>query len=137
MHIDTPEAVEDLVNGEARQHGFKTLVSLDAEDDGKPLFPETVGKEAVIADLLKSGGEDMHHEPADELAAGKRHLFPGRIIPVVLCHKSDRVSSDRLHPGVGDGDAVGIAPQVLDGVAEAVKGLPDVGAPGSIVEPVP
>ena len=137
VHIDTPEAVEDLVHGEAGQHGLKTLVPLDAEDDSKPLFAETVGKEAVIADLLESGREDVHHEPADELTAGKGHLFEGRIVPVVLCPKSDGVRRDRLHPGVGDGDAVGIAPQVLDGIAEAVKGLPDVWAPGSIVEPVP
>ena len=57
VHIDTPEAVEDLVHGEAGQHGLKTLVPLDAEDDSKPLFAETVGKEAVIADLLESGRE--------------------------------------------------------------------------------
>lgn len=109
VHIDTPEAVEDLVHGEAGQHGLKTLVPLDAEDDSKPLFAETVGKEAVIADLLESGREDVHHEPADELTAGKGHLFEGRIVPVVLCPKSDGVRRDRLHPGVGDGDAVGIA----------------------------
>lgn len=137
MYVDTPELIEDLIHRKASQHGFKTLVPLDAEDDSKPLFAETVGKEAVIADLLESGREDVHHEPADELTAGKGHLFEGRIVPVVLCPKSDGVRRDRLHPGVGDGDAVGIAPQVLDGIAEAVKGLPDVWAPGSIVEPVP
>ena len=75
----------------------------------------------------------MHHEPADELAAGKGHFLKGRAVPVVLCHESDGVRSDRLHPGIGDGDPV----QVLDGIAEAVKGLPDVGASGGIVEPVP
>ena len=79
----------------------------------------------------------MHHEPADELTAGKGDILEGRIVLIVFRHKGDEVSIDRLHPGVGDGDTVGITPQIFNGIAEAIEGLPDVGAPGDSVKPVP
>lgn len=137
MYVDTPELIEDLIHRKASQHGFKTLVPLDAEDNGKLLLPVTVGEETIIPDFLETGRKDMHHEPADELTAGKGDILEGRIVLIVFRHKGDEVSIDRLHPGVGDGDTVSITPQIFNGIAEAIEGLPDVGAPGDSVKPVP
>jgi len=67
MYVDTPELIEDRIHRKASQHGFKTLVPLDAEDNGKLLLPVTVGEETIIPDFLETGRKDMHHEPADEL----------------------------------------------------------------------
>ena len=64
---------------------------LYAEDDGKVLLPAAVVQEAVIPDLLEAGREHMHHETADELLAGKGHLYRCRIIFVILCGKSDGI----------------------------------------------
>lgn len=136
MYVDAPELIENLIHCKVCQHGFKTLVPLDAENDGKLLLPVTVGEETIIPDLLETGRKDMHHEPADELTAGKGDILEGRIVLIVFRHKGDAVPIDRLHPGVGDGDTVGITPQIFNGIAEAIEGLPDVGAPGGIVKPV-
>lgn len=137
MQVDTPELIEDLIHRKASQHGFKTLVPLDAENDGKFFLPVTVGEETIIPDLLETGRKDMHHKPTNELTAGKGDLLQGRVISVVFRHKGNEIPINRLHPGVSDGDTVRITPQIFNGIAEAIEGLPDVGAPGGIVKPVP
>ena len=136
MYVTPPYFIDDLVHGKASQHGAKTLVPLYAEDGGKVLFPAAVVQETIITDLLEAGREYMHHEPADELTAGKGDLLQGRIVFVVFCHKGNGTSANRLYPGVGDGNAVCITPQIFNGIAETIKGLPDVRAPGGIIKPV-
>ena len=136
MYVTPPYFIDDLVHGKASQHGAKTLVPLYAEDGGKVLFPAAVVQETIITDLLEAGREYMHHEPADEFTAGKGDLLQGRIILVVFCQKGNGASTNRLYPGVGDGNAVCVTPQIFNGITETVKGLPDVRAPGGIVEPV-
>ena len=136
MYVTAPYFIDDLVHGKSGQHGAKTLAPLYAEDGGKVLFPAAVVQETIITDLLEAGREYMHHEPADEFTAGKGDLLQGRIVFVVFCHKGNRTSTNRLYPGVGDGNAVCVTPQIFNGIAETVKGLPDIRAPGGIVEPV-
>ena len=136
MYVTPPYFIDDLVHGKASQHGAKTLVPLYAEDGGKVLFPAAVVQETIITDLLEAGREYMHHEPADEFTAGKGDLLQGRIVFVVFCHKGNGTSANRLYPGVGDGNAVCITPQIFNGIAETIKGLPDVRAPGGIIKPV-
>ena len=136
MYVTPPYFIDDLVHGKASQHGAKTLVPLYAEDGGKVLFPAAVVQETIITDLLEAGREYMHHEPADEFTAGKGDLLQGRIVFVVFCHKGNGTSTNRLYPGVGDGNAVCITPQIFNGIAETIKGLPDVRAPGGIIKPV-
>ena len=136
MYVTAPYFIDDLVHGKASQHGAKTLVPLYAEDGGKVLFPAAVVQETIITDLLEAGREYMHHEPADEFTAGKGDLLQGRIVFVVFCHKGNGTSANRLYPGVGDGNAVCITPQIFNGIAETIKGLPDVRAPGGIIKPV-
>lgn len=75
MHVDTPELIEDLIHRKASQHGFKTLVPLDAENNGKLLLPVTVGEETIIPDLLETGRKDMHHKSANKLTAGKGDIL--------------------------------------------------------------
>ena len=136
MYVTPPYFIDALVHGKASQHGAKTLVPLYAEDGGKVLFPAAVVQETIITDLLEAGREYMHHEPADEFTAGKGDLLQGRIVFVVFCHKGNGTSTNRLYPGVGDGNAVCITPQIFNGIAETIKGLPDVRAPGGIIKPV-
>lgn len=136
MYVVSPCLIEHLIHGESGQQGNKTLVPLYAEDECKVLFPAAVVQKTIITDLLEAGREYMHHEPADEFTAGKGDLFQGRIILVVFCQKGNGASTNRLYPGVGDGNAVCVTPQIFNGIAETVKGLPDVRAPGGIVEPV-
>lgn len=137
MDVISPDLIEDLLHGEPGQHGPEPLVPLQAEDELQVVLPVTVVGEAVITDLLEAGREHMHHEAPDEFQAEKGHLNGGGTIPVVLRGKGDGILGDSLYPGIGDGDAVGIASKVLDGIAEAIEGLPDVRAPGGIVKGVP
>ena len=137
MDVISPDLIENLVHGEPGQHGLEPLVPLQAEDEFQVVFPVTVVEEAVITDLLEAGREHMHHEAPDEFQTGKGHLNGGGIIPAVLRGKGDGIPGDRLYPGIGDGDAVGIAPKVLNGIAEAIEGLPDVRAPGGTAKGIP
>lgn len=136
VYMNAPEFEEDLVHGKARQHRFKTPASLDTKDDSKFLLSEAIREKTVIPDFLEAGRKDMHHEPANEFTAGKGDLLEGGMVPVVLRHKGDRIPIpiNGFHPGVGDSDTVRITPQIINRITEAVKGFPDVRAPGGTVE---
>lgn len=69
----------------------------------------------------------MHEETADKFLMGKGDL-PFRISrPFPSGRKGDCCIGNRKDPGIGYGHPVGITPQVLDGIAKAVKCLLDIG----------
>ena len=84
-----------------------------------------VGEEAEVADAVEAGRQDMKQEPAHELAGVERHdlLAP---VPVVLPAEADLAVGHAEEPAVGDGDAVGVAPEIgedLLGPAERALGV--------------
>ena len=97
----------------------------------------TVAEEAIVADLLEPLREHMQEEPPDELAAayGNGAFWIPRL--QAPCRKGDLRFRNGKDTAVGDGDLMGIPAQVLDGVAEAVEGLPDERAPVPAVKAVP
>lgn len=137
MDIISPHFAEDFIQRESSQHRLELLVPLYTEDKSEVLFPLSIIEKTIITDFLESWGENMHHKTPDELQAGYSDFHGGGVIFVILCCKGDRILCNSLYPGIGDGDAVGIAPKVFNGVAKAVEGFPDIRTPGSMIEAVP
>ena len=79
----------------------------------------------------------MHEVSADEFRISHpddTSGFPGRLCPG---GKDGLFLRDGKDPAVGDGDLVGIAAKVFDGITESVKSLFDIRAPVLFVKAVP
>jgi hypothetical protein len=81
----------------------------------------SVGEEAVVADADEALREDVEEEAADELRQRKGE---GSHSPaaVVLVAEGHRLVIDVQESMVGEGDAVGVAGEVLEDVLGAVEG---------------
>src|SRR5262249_34443653 len=73
-----------------------------------------IGEQAVVPDAVEALGQDVHEEPAHELARLERHgCVPVRAFEaVVLIFERDAVRVGGDQATVGDGDAMGVAGQV-------------------------
>ena len=69
----------------------------------------------VITDTVEALRQDMHQEAADELVGIERHqlVSPGTFDAVVLPLEGDAVVVERDQAPVGDGDAVGVAREIV------------------------
>ena len=78
----------------------------------------------------------MHQVTPDEFRVfqGNLAFWFSRLFP--SGRKSDRILRKAEDPAVGDSDFVGIASQIFDGIAKAVKGFFDVRAPVFFVKTV-
>lgn len=78
----------------------------------------------------------MHQIAPDEFRVIQRDPASG----VTRLHapggKSDRILGKGKYPVVGNGDLMGVASEILNGIAKAVKGLLDVRTPVFFIEPV-
>ena len=72
------------------------------------------GEQAVVADAMEAAGQDVQEKAADELGGVERHgLEPvAAFDPVVFPFEGDALVVERDEPGVGDGDAVGVAREI-------------------------
>ncbi len=78
----------------------------------------------------------MHQITADEFSMLQVVLTFGLTGLLSYGGKNNRIIRNRKDPAVGDGNPVGIAPEVFNGIAKAVKGLLDVGAPVCFIKSV-
>lgn len=128
-----PNFQKDFFHREAGQSGYKTTVSLNAENDRKiPGFPPVVQK-SIVADLLKTTRKHMHHKTADKFNTGNSDhcLFIGFIISGM---ERNFVLSNRDDPGIGDGNSVGIASEIFNGISISVEGFFDLSIPVNGIE---
>lgn len=128
-----PNFQKDFFHREARQSGFKTTVSLNAGNDRKiPGFPPVVQK-SIVADLLKTARKYMHHKTADEFSTGNSDhcLLIGFIISGM---ERNFVLSNRDDSGIGNGNAVGIASEIFNGISISVEGFFDLSIPVNGIE---
>lgn len=134
--VNAPKGREDLPHRHAGEPGPEALPPLEGENQFQvPAFAPVV-KEAIVTDFLKTAWKHMGQEAPYELLMGKGNdapRLPGFPPPggegdLRLCEGKD--------PAVGDRDLVGILPQIRNGVAKAIEGLLDVGAPVLLVKPV-
>ncbi len=124
-YVIVPNFQKDFFHGEAGQSGYKTTVTLNAENNRKtPGFPPVVQK-SIVADLLKTARKHMHHKTADEFDTGNcdHCLFIGFIISGM---ERNFVLSNRDDSGIGNGNAVGISSEIFNGISISVEGFFDL-----------
>jgi hypothetical protein len=78
-----------------------------------------VAEEAVMADAVEPGRKHVEQEPPEELGRVQRHrLFPV-VVPVVPPAETDLPLREGEEAVVGDGDPVGVAPEILQDLCGA------------------
>src|SRR5215471_980577 len=88
--------------------------------------PFGIGEEAVVTDAMKSVGQDMDQEAADELVGVERHKLIASVAlgPVILPFESDALAGEGDEPAVGNRSAVCVAGKIgEDGVGSAKRSL--------------
>src|SRR5271165_5099026 len=73
-----------------------------------------VAEEAVIANAVKPVWQHMDQEAADELPGLEGHGLLAVVIPVILPAEADLAVVHGDQAVVGDGDAVGIPPDIVE-----------------------
>ena len=87
--------------------------------------------EAVIAHLVEAGREDMLEKTPNELMAGHGFLAMAVGRPVLVA-EGDGVFVDGQNAPVGDGDAEGVAGEVIEGGLLAFAPWRDMDDPGDL-----
>ena len=93
--------------------------------DGLPAGGATaVGEEPEMAHPLEARGQDMQQEAPDQFFTTEGHHLTAVMIAVVLVAQVHRLAIEGTQVTVGEGDAVALAPQVVDdGVGAGQTGL--------------
>src|SRR5271167_666905 len=97
-----------------------------APAQGEGLAAVAVGEQSEVADLDEACGQDVEQEAADELDRIEGHDAAAVVVSGVSPAKARLSVVKAGQPSVGDGDAVGVAGQVLQdvfGVAEGRLGV--------------
>ena len=88
-----------------------------------------VAEEAVVPDPHEAFGKDMEEEASDELFGGKSHRSLAVAVAVVSPKEGDVPVLHFEEPMVGDGDAMGIPAEVVEGLFRCGKGSFGVDTP--------
>ncbi len=112
--------------GEHRRQGRRGVEELAAA--GQLGLAAMVAEQSIVADALEAVGQDMQQEASDELVRVEGHDLAATVVPVVLPAEGDGAVPDLGQAGVGDGDAVGVAAEVVEHLlwpAEGRLGIDD------------
>jgi hypothetical protein len=93
------------------------------------LFANSIGEEAEVADADQARGQHVEQEAADEFDRIEGHGLGAGVIRVVFPVKTDAAVFQGSKPMVGDGDAVGVASQILEHAPGSTEGRFDVNHP--------
>src|SRR5437773_6416243 len=86
----------------------------------------TVGEIAIVADAMEAFGQDVEQEAADELVGTKGHHLLLVVVAIILPAEADPALGKTDQAAVGDGDAMGIAAEIIEhllGSAERELGV--------------
>jgi len=81
-----------------------------------------VAEQSIVADALEAVGQDVQQKASDELVGVEGHDLAAIVVSVVLSAKGDGAVPDLGQAGVGDGDAVGVAAEVVEHLLWPAKG---------------
>ena len=84
--------------------------------------PSAVGEESEVPDADKATGQDVKQEAAQELMGGNGHDLLLAAVGIVPPTEGDAIVFEGHEAMVGDGDAVGVAGQVVENVFGAAEG---------------
>ena len=85
-------------------------------------LPSAVGEEAEMADANQAAGQNVKQEAAQELMSVNRHDLLLASVGIVSPEEGDAIVLEGHEPMVGDGDAMGIAGQIVEDVLGAAEG---------------
>ena len=115
--------------------------------EGELLLSVAAGEEPEVADAVEVAGQDMEQEASDELLGGKGHGLEAVVmavvapaeadLSVVAPAEADLSVVDGEEAVVGDGDAVGVAAEVVEdllGTGEGPLGVDDPLGPAEGLE---
>jgi hypothetical protein len=88
-----------------------------------------VAEEAVVTDPLEASRQDVEDESAEEIDGVEAEDFSFAAVSVVAPSQSDDAVVEPEQAIVGEGDAVGVAGEVIEDVARAAEGLLGVDDP--------
>jgi len=71
-----------------------------------------VGEEAVVADAMEAVRQRVKQEAADELVRVERHHLCPSAMTIILPAEPDTIVLHADQPGIGDGDAMGVAAEI-------------------------
>ncbi len=105
------------------------LPALRLKDDLQVYCLYPVVEESIAADLMEPCREHMHQETADKFRMFQRDVtfFIPRFYP--FGRKSNGILSDGQYPAFRDGDLMGAAAKIFNGIAKTVEGLLDKRVP--------
>ena len=87
-----------------------------------------VSEESEVSDANQAAGQDMKQEAAQELMSGNGHDLLLAAVSIVPPAEGDAIVFGGNEPMVGNGDAMGVAGQVVEnlfGTAEGWLGVDD------------
>ena len=88
-----------------------------------------VGQQSEVADAHEAARDGVQQEAAEELGSIQRHRARTIAVGVVLLAEGDGPIVHRHQPAIGDGDAMGVAGQILEHLLRAAEGRLGVNHP--------
>jgi hypothetical protein len=101
--------------------------------------PSSVGKEPEVSNANQTTGQDVKQEAAQELMGGNGHDLLLAAVGIISPAEGDAIVFEGHEAMVGDGDAMGVAGQVVEnmfGAAERWLGVDDPVLPEQLPEEV-
>ncbi len=138
VDVDAGQPQHEGVHGLDRAGGRGGGLGQDLSALGELGGAGAVGEEAEVADADEAVGDDMEEEAADELRRLQFHHLHAIAVGVVLPPEADAVGIEAEDAFVGEGDAVGVAAQVLEdlrGAGEGAFGVHDPVGLAQVSEP--
>ena len=102
--------------------GFRRRSIQESAAKGQSIATVTVGEEAEIADLGEALGKNMDEKAADELVGIESHGSDAIVFFAVSPLECDLAVLKCHQAVVGDGNAVGIAAEVIEDLGGSAKG---------------
>jgi hypothetical protein len=84
--------------------------------------PSTVGEESEVSDANQTSGQDVKKKTAQELMGGNGHDLLLAAVGIVSPAEGNAIALEGHETMVGDGDAVGVAGQVVENMFGATEG---------------
>jgi hypothetical protein len=85
------------------------------------LCSASIGEEAVVANTLKSFGQNVEQEPTDELLGDKCHGLVTAVVAIVLPAKLNLPVVHSEQPVVRDGNPMGVSCDVLEDLLRSAE----------------
>ena len=82
-----------------------------------------------MSDANQTAGQNVQHESAQELMSGNSHNLLLAVVGIISPAEGDAIVLEGHEAMVGDGDAVGVAGQVVENMFGAAEGWLGVGDP--------